>query len=185
MPALVSVAQILIGSCMQVPDGQSASVEQKARQDAAGASKLAAQNDPATHMSAPGQAALTASVPSGAHPTTAPAAPQTNVHFSPAPQPVCSTRSHPVAFGPPLEPQPAIDEAAIASKPPSSAAVRIMAPSSPAGGRGRARDSCERCERVSTANGRILGATSADEVTRPRCARSIAAVAVRQPTAPR
>ena len=87
MPAIVSVPQILIGSCMQVPDGQSASVEQKARQDAAGASKLAAQNDPATQMSAPGQAAPTASVPSGAHPTTAPAAPQTKLQLSPAPQP--------------------------------------------------------------------------------------------------
>lgn len=88
MPAIVAVPQKVSGSCMQVPARQSASVSQSARQAGIGSEVRKAQNDPATHISAPGQEAPTASVPSGTHPITAPVLPQVKVHFCPAWQPV-------------------------------------------------------------------------------------------------
>ena len=100
MPAMVAVPQKVSGSCMHVPAGQSASVSQSARHDGMGSEARDAQNDPPTHMSAPGHGAPTASVPSATHAITAPPLPQAKVHFCPAGQPVWATRSHPDAWGP-------------------------------------------------------------------------------------
>jgi hypothetical protein len=78
---MVVVPQNPSGTCVHVPDGQSAAVSQSLRHDGMGSELREAQNDPATHMSAFGHAAPTASVPSATHAITAPLVPQANVHF--------------------------------------------------------------------------------------------------------
>jgi len=92
---MVVVPQNPSGTCVHVPDGQSASVSQSLRHDGMGSEDREAQNDPATHTSPLGHAAPTAWVPSATHAITAPLLPQANVHFCPAGQPVWRTRSHP------------------------------------------------------------------------------------------
>ena len=81
MPAMTVVPQMEMGSCVQVPDAQSASVEQNAWHAGVGSLAREAHHDPATHRSPSGHAAPTASVPSGTHAISPPAAPHVNVHF--------------------------------------------------------------------------------------------------------
>jgi hypothetical protein len=88
MPMVVAVPQKVSGSWVHVPEGQSASVSQNARHAGMGSEAREAQNDPATHMSAPGHGAPAASVPFATHAITAPPLPQAKVHFCPAGQPV-------------------------------------------------------------------------------------------------